>query len=93
MSGWAVALLLLATILPSFLISVIAVAWVRRMAERLGLLDKPGERKVHSVPIPLGGGLGIWAGVMATLALGTAAVFVIEGFPGLASCCDAHRRK
>ncbi|MCA9126502.1 MAG: undecaprenyl/decaprenyl-phosphate alpha-N-acetylglucosaminyl 1-phosphate transferase [Planctomycetales bacterium] len=85
MSGWAVALLLLATILPSFLISVIAVAWVRRMAERLGLLDKPGERKVHSVPIPLGGGLGIWAGVMATLALGTAAVFVIEGFPGLAS--------
>lgn len=62
--------------LPSFLISLVAVGWVRRAAERLGLLDKPGARKVHTTPIPLGGGIGIWAGVVGTLALGTLAVWI-----------------
>lgn len=72
-------MLLLATILPSWLVSVIVVAFVRRTAERLNLLDKPGARKVHSTPIPLGGGLGIWAGVFATFAAGSLAVWMING--------------
>jgi UDP-GlcNAc:undecaprenyl-phosphate GlcNAc-1-phosphate transferase len=46
------------------------------MAERLGLLDKPGQRKVHTVPIPLGGGLGIWAGLVVSLAAGTMGVLI-----------------
>jgi UDP-GlcNAc:undecaprenyl-phosphate GlcNAc-1-phosphate transferase len=68
--------IVLVTCVPAFLISVVAVAWVRSMAERLGLLDRPGLRKVHSTPIPLGGGIGIWCGVVGTFALGTAAVFL-----------------
>lgn len=48
-------------------------------------MDKPGHRKVHSVPIPLGGGLGIWAGVVATLAAGTLAVLVLSSNESLAS--------
>ncbi|MFK7736682.1 MAG: MraY family glycosyltransferase [Pirellulaceae bacterium] len=67
--------------LPSFLISFVAVGVVRRGAERLGLLDKPGERKVHTTPVPLGGGLGIWAGVIGTLALGTGAVLWLQQDP------------
>ncbi len=83
---WTVlALLLVIAIVPSFLVSLVAVGWVRRAAERLGLLDKPGHRKVHSVPIPLGGGLGIWAGVVATMAAGTASVLILSRSESLAS--------
>jgi UDP-GlcNAc:undecaprenyl-phosphate/decaprenyl-phosphate GlcNAc-1-phosphate transferase len=83
MSGWSLAILALAAIVPGFLISWIAVGAVRRAAERLGLLDKPGARKVHTVPIPLGGGLGIWAGVVGTIAAGTIAVLVGHRHPEL----------
>ncbi len=73
MSNWIV---LGATVVPAFLVSVVLVAWVRRAAERLGLLDRPGHRKVHTTPIPLGGGIGIWGGVVATFLAGTIAVYV-----------------
>src|SRR5690606_6472160 len=43
-----------------------------------GLLDKPGERKVHATPIPLGGGIGIWAGVVGTLAMATLAIWGLD---------------
>ena len=80
-----ITLLILAALIPSFLISVVAVGWVRGAAERLGLLDKPGARKVHTTPIPLGGGLGIWAGTVGTLGLGTLGVLVVSQVPSLAS--------
>jgi len=67
---------LLVTIVPSFLISYFTVALVRVAAQRFGLMDKPGYRKIHVTPIPLGGGLGIWAGLAGTFALGTVAVFL-----------------
>ncbi len=70
---------------PSFLISLVAVGWVRRAAQRLGLLDKPGARKVHTVPIPLGGGLGIWTGIVGTFALGTLAIWLLDKYASLAS--------
>lgn len=72
------------TLVPSFLISVIVVSIVRRAANRLGLVDKPGARKVHSTPVPLGGGLGIWAGVVGTLAAGTLSAYILSVSPALA---------
>jgi len=36
---------------------------VRRFALRVGMVDHPGPRKVHSAPIPLLGGLAIYSGV------------------------------
>lgn len=77
-------LFLLVTILPALVVSLIAVGLVRRAAERLGLLDRPGVRKVHSTPVPLGGGLGIYAGVVATFAAGTLCVWLISRSPDLA---------
>ena len=70
---------------PSFLISIIAVGLVRKAAVRLGLMDKPGERKVHTTPVPLGGGLGIWAGVLGTITAGTIAVLLVDSSPALAA--------
>lgn len=71
--------------LASFSISLVAVGVVRSAANRLGLLDKPGQRKVHTSPVPLGGGIGIWAGVMGTLLMGTVAVLVFAGSETLAA--------
>lgn len=78
MTGWALILVFLATMVPSFVISIITVGLVRKAAVRLGLMDKPGERKVHTTPVPLGGGLGIWAGVLGTILAGTLAVLWME---------------
>ena len=36
-----------------------------RLAPRVGLVDKPGHRKIHAAPKPLGGGAGIFLGAGA----------------------------
>lgn len=37
----------------------------RRVCPALGLMDHPGERKIHAEPVPLAGGLAVLSGVMA----------------------------
>ena len=46
----------------AFLASVALTAPVRTLALRVGLVDKPGPRKVHVKPIPLLGGVAIYCG-------------------------------
>lgn len=67
----------LITMLPGFLISVLATWAIRARADQWGLVDHPGERKVHTNPTPLGGGLGIWLGLVVPLALGHGAVWLL----------------
>jgi UDP-GlcNAc:undecaprenyl-phosphate/decaprenyl-phosphate GlcNAc-1-phosphate transferase len=71
MFSWLLVLFIAAIVGPAWLVSWLAVGWIQRHAGRLGLLDKPNARKVHTTPIPLGGGLGIWLGVVAVFAAGT----------------------
>ncbi|MHB8729104.1 MAG: glycosyltransferase family 4 protein [Sulfuricaulis sp.] len=40
-----------------------------RLAPRLGMIDKPDPRKVHTIPIPRVGGVGIVVGALAPLLL------------------------
>ena len=56
-------------------VSFLVCAVVRRVAPNIGLLDRPGERKIHSSPVPVGGGIGIWCGVLFSLTLLFAAAF------------------
>jgi len=44
--------------------------WMRRHAPSWGFVDRPGARKAHSRPIPLGGGVAIWLGVVGPFAVG-----------------------
>jgi len=46
--------------LVGFLFSILLTPWVRSAARRLGAIDPPDERKVHSTPIPRLGGLAIF---------------------------------
>ncbi len=57
-------------ILPGLVVSLAACYVVRMLAPRLGLVDRPGHRKIHARPVPYGGGIGIWAGVIVPLVLG-----------------------
>ncbi|NLE38641.1 MAG: undecaprenyl/decaprenyl-phosphate alpha-N-acetylglucosaminyl 1-phosphate transferase [Pirellulaceae bacterium] len=55
-----------------------AAAWaVRRWAPGLGLVDRPGHRKVHTQTTPTGGGLAIWLGIVGPLAVGQILVLLL----------------
>src|SRR5438874_1855919 len=45
-----------------------------RIAPRLGFVDKPGGRKIHANPKPLGGGVAIFLGIALPMLLGLALV-------------------
>jgi UDP-GlcNAc:undecaprenyl-phosphate GlcNAc-1-phosphate transferase len=52
----------------------IAVGWILtacalRLAPRLGLVDHPGERKLHAAPKPAMGGVAVYVAFVATLAV------------------------
>jgi UDP-GlcNAc:undecaprenyl-phosphate GlcNAc-1-phosphate transferase len=53
--------------LVSFIISWISTLLIRKFAPRIGFVDKPGGRKIHANPKPLGGGVAILAGVALPL--------------------------
>ena len=71
-------LFLCACALPAFVISVAVTAFVRKRAPQWGLIDQPNAaRKVHKKPTPLGGGIGVWAGVVLTLLMAQVALVVL----------------
>ena len=49
---------------------------MRLISPRIGLIDKPGARKVHLIPTPLGGGIGIWCGVVLPLVAAQILIFL-----------------
>jgi UDP-GlcNAc:undecaprenyl-phosphate GlcNAc-1-phosphate transferase len=49
------------------LTTLLLVPAVKRLAFFAGALDKPNARKVHQVPMPLWGGLGVFFGFLITL--------------------------
>jgi UDP-GlcNAc:undecaprenyl-phosphate/decaprenyl-phosphate GlcNAc-1-phosphate transferase len=48
----------------SVAISMLVIPLAIRLAPRIGMVDQPDPRKVHKVPVPRVGGLGIAAGTM-----------------------------
>lgn len=53
----------------AFLCVFILVPLVRLLAINVGFVDRPTARKIHKVPIPLSGGVAIYAGVIITAAV------------------------
>ena len=53
-----------ATFGAAFLISLITTPIIRRLAPWLRLVDLPGDRKVHVMPTPMGGGIAVFAGLL-----------------------------
>lgn len=53
----------------AFCVTVLGMPLLNRFAVRAGFVDVPNSRKIHSCPIPVLGGLGVYAGVIVALAL------------------------
>jgi len=49
----------------AFGISLLVTPWVSKLAFRIGAVDKPGKRKVHTQLMPRLGGVAVFAGFMA----------------------------
>ncbi len=61
-------------LLASFVVGTILSRLARSIAPRFGLVDKPGGRKAHRAPTPMGGGVAIWGTSVAVLGLGAIAL-------------------
>lgn len=57
----------------AFLLTLLLIPVLRNVAVKIKLVDKPNQRKVHTNPVPLVGGIGIF--IAGTLALGLALPF------------------
>ena len=54
----------IALIFIPFLVVVFVTPFIKKVAEHVGALDIPNERKVHKTPIPRLGGIGIYFGFL-----------------------------
>ncbi len=68
---------------PALAVALVATYVMRRLAPIWGLVDRPGHRKVHTTPTPLGGGVAIWLGVVVTFALVHLAALLGQSMPEL----------
>lgn len=71
------------TVAPPCILAWLLLFAVRRIAPKFGLVDRPSARKVHTQPTALGGGLGVWLGVLATLGTALAIAHFSQSFDGL----------
>ncbi len=63
---------ILATVMPPMVLAWVGGWLMRHLAPRLGWLDRPAGRKIHTTPMPTSGGLAVWAAVVAVFAVGQA---------------------
>jgi len=66
-------------LVPSFLIAWAGGWLIRRVGPRWGLVDRPGQRKIHHTPMPTAGGLAIWAALVLPLLAGYAGLALLAG--------------
>src|SRR6476619_2994943 len=82
------------SILPSLLIALVATRLIRTYAPKLGLIDQPNvQRKVHTSPTPLGGGIGIWLGVVGTFGVGELLLLLALSVPAVKSLVPEFARE
>ncbi len=84
----------------AFAVSLILAAVVIRVAPKLGFVDAPAARKVHTQPVPLGGGIAILGAILLISIAAGAAILSLNAdpsslplpksiapyIPGMASC-------
>ncbi len=56
-------------LIAALVLSMVIIPIMVRLAPRLGMMDKPDPRKVHAIPIPRVGGVGIFFGALIPIVL------------------------
>jgi UDP-GlcNAc:undecaprenyl-phosphate GlcNAc-1-phosphate transferase len=77
--------LIFAAVVPGACVCWIAAWGVRGLGPRLGLVDRPGARKIHEKPMPTSGGLAIWLGLVVPLFVGQCLLWLQHGPPAAAA--------
>ena len=67
----------------AFITAYVTVPFWRRWCLRMGLVDDPGHRKIHALPVPLAGGLAVASALLIPLILGACVL-------GLKSTTETH---
>jgi|TARA_B110000008_G_C16978470_1_gene567162 UDP-GlcNAc:undecaprenyl-phosphate/decaprenyl-phosphate GlcNAc-1-phosphate transferase len=70
----------LISIIVTFLLTILAITFLRRLALKINLVDFPGQRKVHSGSVPLIGGLSMFVGIFFGLLVFPTDKDLIAGF-------------
>ncbi|HEV7300793.1 MAG TPA: MraY family glycosyltransferase [Tepidisphaeraceae bacterium] len=70
-------ILLFTLIFVAFAVSWMVTLAMKHISPRIGFVDKPGHRKIHHNPKPLGGGVGIMAGFLLPVAAGLVIVWLM----------------
>ncbi len=83
--------LILAAVIPSACVCWTAAWLVRGLGPRLGLVDRPGTRKIHEKPMPTSGGLAIWLGLVVPLGLGQCLLWMLLVGPSVFPAAAAVR--
>lgn len=66
-----------AVFILSLLTTYLLTPWVRRLAIRMGAMDLPDARRVHTEPIPRWGGLAIYLGVAVGMFAGLLRLYLL----------------
>jgi UDP-GlcNAc:undecaprenyl-phosphate GlcNAc-1-phosphate transferase len=74
-------LLAMAMVAVSFALSFVLTGVVKRLAPRLNFVDKPGHRKIHYIPKPLGGGVAIFLSMAVPMLIGLGIVNAVRFDP------------
>lgn len=64
--------------ISSFILTLLLTPVVRKIAKKRKFLDKPGERKVHRVATPLGGGVALFIGIFLPIFTGLLIAYIIN---------------
>src|SRR5580704_1639786 len=73
----------LLALLGAGMTTALAMPFWRHWCRREGVMDDPGQRKLHGAPIPLAGGLAVMTGLLAPLLAGALLVLSRTGGPRL----------
>ncbi len=63
----------------SFVLGMLLTRLAKTVAPRFGLVDKPGGRKAHKAPTPMGGGVAIWLTTVSVLGIGALGLLAFRG--------------
>ena len=77
----------------SFVISWVVTFVMIRLAPRIGFVDKPGHRKIHDHPKPLGGGVAIFLGVAVPLLAIVAGAWLVRDYKEFTAYLGGIRMK
>ena len=81
-------MILAAAFVLAFVLSLALTALVRRVAQRIGFVDRPGGRKQHAEPTPFGGGVAIVLASCVVILGAAAAAHALNQNPFQADLAD-----